>query len=106
LFISDGAVNYRDLDFQSYVVKRQYKLNIVALFEPQQDSIRVAEAQLRELLNKVENLLKPTESRNAGGWQDLKLISTSEPFNGAEISMSDNTVIREIIVEIEDVESN
>ena len=106
LFISDGTVRYEDIDFETYKVKRSYKLSIVTQFEPNQISVRIAEAQLRDLLNKVENLLKTKASRNSGGWQDLKLISTSEPFNGSEVSMNDNTVVREITIEIEDTEDN
>lgn len=104
VMISDGSVRYEDLDFQSYRVKRQHKLSVVVLFEPNQADLRIAEAQLRELLNKIENIIKTKASRN-NAWQDIKLISTSEPFNGAEVTMTDNTVIREIMVEIEDTES-
>lgn len=104
VMISDGSVRYEDLDFQSYRVKRQHKLSVVVLFEPNQVDLRIAEAQLRELLNKIENIIKTKASRN-NAWQDIKLISTSEPFNGAEVTMTDNTVIREIMVEIEDTES-
>ena len=105
LFISDDTVVYQDIDFQTYKVLRRYKLSLVALFDPNQTSVRIAEAQLRELLNKVENLIKVKASRN-NGWQDIKLISTSQPFNGSEVAMTDNTVIREITVEVEDTESN
>lgn len=104
LFISDDSVNYQDIDFQSYKVLRRYKLSIVAEFEPNQTEVRIAEAQLRELLNKVENLIKIKTSRN-NGWQDIKLISTSQPFNGSEVAFESNTVIREITVEVEDTES-
>ncbi len=104
VMISDGSVRYENLDFQSYRVKRQHKLSVVVLFEPNQADLRIAEAQLRELLNKIENIIKTKASRN-NSWQDIKLISTSEPFNGAEVTMTDNTVIREIMVEIEDTES-
>jgi hypothetical protein len=105
LFISDGDEIWQDLDFETYKVPRQYKLSIVALFEPNQKSIRVAEAQLRELKDKVTALLTVRSSRN-NGWQDLKLRSVSSPFNGVDVTMNDNTLIREIIVEIEDIESN
>lgn len=104
VMISHGSINYGDLDFQSYLVKRQYKLSVVVLFEPNQTDLRLAESQLRELSNKIENLIKIKASRN-NGWQDIKLISTSEPFNGGEVTMTDNTVIREITVEVEDTES-
>jgi len=104
LFISDDSVNYQDIDFQTYKVLRRYKLSLVAEFEPNQTDVRVAESQLRELLNKTEDLIKIKASRN-NGWQDIKLISTSQPFNGSEVAFESNTVIREITIEVEDTES-
>jgi hypothetical protein len=104
LFISDDSVSYQDIDFQTYKVLRRYKLSIVAEFEPNQVDARVAESQLRELLNKTEDLIKTKASRN-NGWQDIKLIFTSQPFNGSEVAFESNTVIREITVEVEDTES-
>ena len=104
IFISDGAVSYRDMDFGTYEVSRQYKISLVAQFEPNQADVRIAESQLRELLNKVEEILKTKSTRN-NGWQDSKILSTSEPFNGAEMSFTDDTVIRQITVEIKDTEA-
>lgn len=105
VFITDGAVKYEDIDFQTYRVMRQYKISIVCqLIEPNEEGVRIVEDNLRELLNKCEDLLKIKSSRN-NSWQDIKLISTSEPFNGSEVAFSENTIIREIIVEVEDTES-
>ena len=103
IFISDGAVKYLDLDFGTYQVNRQYKISIVTQFEPNQTDVRIAESQLRELLNKVEEILKTKSTRN-NGWQDSKILATSEPFNGAEMSFNDDTVIRQITFEIEETE--
>ena len=112
-FITSGAMNpnYKTngqsmLDSGTYNSGYQYAINIVTYTTESIDDVNNAEVQIDDLEGLIVAKFRDLDVRNGVDyttekWSDVIITAVSEPINGADISLSDNYIIKTITILIE-----
>lgn len=89
-------------DRGTYDRVRSYFVNLVFMNDGTIESINDAEVQVDQLEQLILDKIGDEATRNDGDeWFDIYCTDVSSPFNGAEISLEGNTIVKTFIIALE-----
>lgn len=89
-------------DRGTYYRVREYFLNVVYMNDGTLDSINGAEIQIDQTEQLIIDKIGDESTRNdAQFWSDIYCDDVSSPFQGSELSIEGNTVVKTFTIQIE-----
>lgn len=89
-------------DRGTYDRVRSYFVNVVFMNDGTIESINNAEVQVDEVEQLILDKIGDESTRNDGtDWFDMYCTDVSSPFNGSEISLDGNTIVKTLTVALE-----
>lgn len=107
VFIVSGDLNPNKTgdtlsDRGTYDRVRSYFVNVVFMNDGTIESINNAEVQVDEVEQLILDKIGDESTRNDGtDWFDIYCTDVSSPFNGSEISLEGNTIVKTLTVALE-----
>lgn len=104
IFLSSGGMNGFDLyDTGTYIHDFGYQINIVWNLNDDEAKAQIVEASVDEIEGLLVDFLSTKKVRDStdypndqNKWQDLQIVSVSEPYNGADIQFTEDTLVKSI----------